>query len=89
MERRFFPDGTGFLLQGDARRLCSPAASPDEEVEFARFGYVVQVVVVEAQQFRSNLERNGLAFAGTEKDFLEAFQLAYRPGDASYEVADI
>ena len=79
----------GLLFQGDTCRLGSLTASADEEVEFSRFGYMVQVVVVEAQQFRGNLERDRLAFACAKEYFLEAFQFAYRTGDAPHKVADV
>ena len=80
---------TDCLLQGDARRLGGLTASPDEEVELSGLGYMVQVVIIEAQQLRSNLEGNGLAFACTKEYLFKAFQLAYGAGDASYKVADV
>ena len=58
-------------------------------LKVSRFRYIVEIIVVEVQQFRGNSERDRLTLTSFEEDFFEAFQLFHRAGNASHQVADI
>ncbi len=55
------------------------AVTADHYIKVSRLGYLLEVVVVEAQQFRRDFESNCLAFTCFEEDFLEALS-ALSPG---------
>ena len=77
------------LFQCQSGCLFCLAAATYHHIEISRLGHVVEVVVVEAEQLRGNLEGYGLAFARFQEHLFKAFQLAYGAGNAAYEVADI
>ena len=53
-----------------------------------KFGYIVEIIVVEVQQFGVILKETVLLSPALRKIF-EAFQLFHRAGNASHQVADI
>ena len=65
------------------------AVTADHYIKVSRFGYIVEIIVVEVQQFRGDFERDRLTLTCFEEDFFEAFQLFHRAGNASHQVADI
>ena len=65
------------------------AVTADHYIKVSRFGYIVEIIVVEVQQFRGDFERDRLTLTCFEEDFFEAFQLFHRAGNASHQVADM
>ena len=59
------------------------AVTADHYIKVSRFGYIVEIIVVEVQQFRGDFERDRLTLTCFEEDFFEAFQLFHRAGNAS------
>ena len=65
------------------------AVTADHYIKVSRFGYIVEIIVVEVQQFGVILKETVLLTCFEEDFFSKPFNSFTRTGNASHQVADI
>ena len=82
-------DGDGALLEGEGQTLHVAAVGAYHDFKVTGFEHVVQVLVVELEQFCIDGESYQSALARLEGDALKSLEFLHGTGDTAHHVADV